>query len=102
MKKITLNSSTVGGQSLSTLDLIIGAVNTPPQGGFDAKAMGKSCRILGRIDRDDLREQIKAAPVDIDFEDADFDYIRECLERARYTIPSPFILETLKQFNIEA
>lgn len=94
MKKIELNKGTVAGAEITAFDIITNAVNTPPQGGFDAKTMSQACKIIALLD------QHKGDSF-IDLEDADFDFCKEALQRARFNIPAPFILETLKQFGVE-
>lgn len=94
MKNVQLNKGQVAGQEVTAFDILQNAVNTPPQGGFDAKTMAQACKVLALLD------QHKGDSF-INLEDADFDFCKEALQRARFNIPAPFILDVLKQFGVE-
>lgn len=85
-----------GEATITTQQLIMAALDNPPEKGFTVSEM----RARGRI-ADQLHEQTKETdlPSSVHFEDADFAVLKKCVLEMRWAVRSAFILDFVDQFD---
>lgn len=79
-------------QEFKTIELIRGAVNFTPPGGFDAQDMMNRIRILDTIDKVNGQEELS-------LEDRDYENLEKYVKSTKWGVISKTIIEFINDFG---
>ncbi len=85
MKTVENKRLEIPGNVKSTSDLIKICIQNPPQNGYDVSEMRKRIRVTDVIE--------KAGNGTLEFEDADFECLRQCVKNMRWFVVHKEIIE---------